>query len=282
MVVFTSEEAHYSVHKMSALLGIGESNVIEIKTDEIGRMIPDDLERQINHHMSLNRIPLAVVITLGKSLKSSETAYINFNLILGTTIRGGFDPIEPIAAICQKYDIWLHADAAWGGGLLFSKTHKYLLQGLEKTNSVAINPHKLLCVPQQCSILLVKNGKIIKDCHSREAQYLFQKDKFYDAYYDCGDKYFQCGRKCDIFKFWLMWKAKGNLGFEKHVDAILETSKYLTERIEEKEDFQLVSKPQFINVCFWYIPKSLKSYEVNGNYSKKLHMVSYFEKQKKL
>lgn len=260
MVVFASEEAHYSVHKMSSLLGIGESNLIEIKTDQIGRMVPDDLEKKISHHISLGHLPIAVVVTLG------------------TTVRGAFDPVDPIAEICKKYDVWLHADAAWGGSVIFSNKYKYLLSGIEKTDSIAINPHKLLAVPQQCSILMVKEGTIIKQCHAKEAQYLFQKDKFYDTVYDCGDKYIQCGRKCDVFKFWMMWKAKGNAGFEKHVDSIIETSRYLTDCINSRSDFKMVSQPQFINVCFWYVPNCLAEYaDKNGDYSKKLHMVNIFQ-----
>lgn len=82
------------------------------------------------------------------------------------------------------------------------------LNGIEAANSIVINPHKLLAVPQQCSMLLVTDPDILHRCHSRGAEYLFQKDKYYDASYDVGDKYLQCGRKCDVFKFWLMWKAK--------------------------------------------------------------------------
>lgn len=104
--------------------------------------------------------------------------------------------------------MWLHVDAAWGGGLLFSQKHRTKLNGIERANSIVINPHKLLAVPQQCSILFVRHAGLLHRCHSKGAQYLFQKDKYYDGSYDPGDKYLQCGRKCDVFKFWLMWKAK--------------------------------------------------------------------------
>lgn len=69
-----------------------------------------------------------------------------------------------------------------------------------------------MAVPQQCSLLLVKDKDILHRCHSRGAEYLFQKDKYYDKSYDPGDKYLQCGRKCDVYKFWLMWKAKVGVG----------------------------------------------------------------------
>lgn len=123
-------------------------------------------------------------------------------------MRGAFDPILDIADICKTYKIHLHIDAAWGGGLIFSQKHRTKLNGIERADTVLINPHKLLAVPQQCSMLLVKNKEILHECFSRGAEYLFQKDKHYDKTYDVGDKYLQCGRKCDVFKFWFMWKAK--------------------------------------------------------------------------
>lgn len=66
----------------------------------------------------------------------------------------------------------------------------------------------MLTAPQQCSIFVTRHKNSLNACHSCSAQYLFQKDKFYDTLYDTGDKHIQCGRKADVLKFWLMWKAK--------------------------------------------------------------------------
>lgn len=69
----------------------------------------------------------------------------------------------------------------------------------------------MLTAPQQCSVFLTKHKEILNSCHSCSAQYLFQKDKFYNTRYDTGDKHIQCGRRADVMKFWLMWKAKVSL-----------------------------------------------------------------------
>ncbi|KAL3288260.1 hypothetical protein HHI36_002709, partial [Cryptolaemus montrouzieri] len=188
--LFTSEECHYSISKFSSFLGIGDDNVIPVETDDIGQMKISSLEKRIEEILQEGSVPFAVIATLG------------------TTVRGAFDPINEIADICKKHNMWLHIDAAWGGGLIFSQKHRAKLNGIERANSIVINPHKLLAVPQQCSLLLVRNKDILHTCYSKEAEYLFQKDKYYDRKYDPGDKYLQCGRKCDVFKFWLMWKAK--------------------------------------------------------------------------
>jgi glutamate/tyrosine decarboxylase-like PLP-dependent enzyme len=97
----------------------------------------------------------------------------------------------------------LHWSLSW-----LSSYKQYLYS---RADSVVWNPHKLLAAPQQCSVLLVRHPDIIKACHACNATYLFQKDKFYDVSFDFGDKYLQCGRKADVFKFWLMWKAKVTL-----------------------------------------------------------------------
>ena len=127
---------------------------------------------------------------------------------LGTTVLGAFDLLIEIADICQEFDMWLHVDAAWGGGLIFSKKHNVLLRGIQRADSILFNPHKLLAVPQQCSLLLTKHKNIFKEAHSKQAPYLFQKDKFYSRDLDVGDKYLQCGRRPDVLKFWFMWQAK--------------------------------------------------------------------------
>jgi sulfinoalanine decarboxylase / aspartate 1-decarboxylase len=110
-------------------------------------------------------------------------------------------------------------------------------------------------VPLQCSIFLVNQKGLLHDCNSSSANYLFQQDKFYDTSYDTGDKSLSCGRKVDAFKFWLMWKKRGTIGFEKLIDNAFDKAAYLTAEIQRKEGFELVI-PQFeyTNVCFRYIP----------------------------
>lgn len=81
--------------------------------------------------------------------------------------------------------------------------------------------------PLQCCAFLTKHDNLLKECHSANASYLFQQDKNYDVSYDTGDKSIQCGRKVDVFKLWLMWKAKGNLGFEKEIDNVFDQAKWV-------------------------------------------------------
>ncbi|XP_023936449.2 cysteine sulfinic acid decarboxylase [Bicyclus anynana] len=257
LVIFTSELAHYSTKKMAVFMGIGSDNCILVKADENGRMDVNDLERKINEAIEAGATPFLVTSTSG------------------TTVYGAFDPIVPISNICKKYNLWLHVDAAWGGGALMSRKHRNLLNGIELADSVTWNPHKLLAAPQQCSTFLLKHKNVLKEAHSSNAQYLFQKDKFYDTSYDTGDKHIQCGRRADVLKFWFMWKAKGSEGFEKHVEKLFDNANYFLEHIRQREGFRLViPKPECTNIMFWYIPKCLRSCENEPNYYERLHKVA--------
>ncbi|KAJ8975458.1 hypothetical protein NQ317_004107 [Molorchus minor] len=172
----------------------------------------------------------------------------------GTTVRGAFDPILEIADICKKHNIWLHIDAAWGGGIIFSQKHRAKLNGIERANSIVINPHKLLAVPQQCSMLLVKDKDILHECFSSGAEYLFQKDKHYDKKYDLGD----AAGNVTCSSSWLMWKAKGSSGFASHIDTLMDLAEYFEQQVNNRPDFMMVSRRQYMNVCFWYLPRYLR------------------------
>uniref|UniRef100_A0A8C1TGL8 Glutamate decarboxylase 1 n=1 Tax=Cyprinus carpio TaxID=7962 RepID=A0A8C1TGL8_CYPCA len=258
LVLFTSEHSHYSIKKASAVLGFGTENLILLRTDERGRVIPADLENKVIDAKQKGFVPMFV------------------NATAGSTVYGAFDPISEIADICEKYSMWLHVDGAWGGGLLMSRKHRHKLNGIERANSVTWNPHKMMGVPLQCSAILVREKGLLQGCNSMCAGYLFQPDKQYDVTYDTGDKAIQCGRHVDIFKFWLMWKSKGTIGFEKHIDRCLELSEYLYHKIKNREGYEMVfeGKPQHTNVCFWYIPPSLRLLPDGEEKRQRLHRVA--------
>lgn len=99
---------------MASFLGIGSDNVYLINTDCRGRMDPNHLEHQIRRSLSEGAAPFMVCATAG------------------TTVIGAFDPLGQIADLCEKFGLWFHVDAAWGGGALVSKRHRGLLNGVER------------------------------------------------------------------------------------------------------------------------------------------------------
>ncbi|MGH0149116.1 UNVERIFIED_CONTAM: hypothetical protein FKN15_051107, partial [Acipenser sinensis] len=211
-------------------------------------------------------------------LFTSEHGFVPFyvNATAGTTVYGAIDPLSEIADICEKYKLWMHVDAAWGGGLLMSRKHSVKLSGIERASSVTWNPHKLMGAPLQCSAILVREKGLLQLCNQLCADYLFQPDKHYDVSYDTGDKAIQCGRHVDVFKFWLMWKSKGAEGFEVQVNKCLDNAEYLYNKLKQRVDFKLVfdGKPEHSNVCFWYIPPSLRELPNGQERSKRLHEVA--------
>lgn len=258
LALFTSEHSHYSVKKSAAVLGMGIENVVIVKCDERGKMIPAELESSIVTAEEKGLVPFYV------------------NVTAGTTVYGAFDPLDAIADICHCHTLWMHVDAAWGGGLLMSDRHRMKLQGIERAWSVTWNPHKMMGVPLQCSAILVKKRGLLKECNELGAEYLFQTDKSYDVSYDTGDKSIQCGRHVDAFKLWLMWKAKGSEGFGAQVNKCLENAEYLYDQLQRRTEFELVfkNKPEHCNVCFWYTPPSLKSLPLGPDRDTRLHQVA--------
>jgi hypothetical protein len=117
-------------------------------------------------------------------------------------------------------------------------------------------------VPLQCSIFLVNQKGLLHECNSSSANYLFQQDKFYDTSYDTGDKSLSCGRKVDAFKFWLMWKKRGSVGFERLIDNAFDMAEYLACEISRRSGFELlIPRFEYTNVCFHYIPKFMQQKE---------------------
>lgn len=257
LVCFTSEAGHYSISKGAHWLGLGTDHVYKIKCDELGRMRPDELKAAITEARKQGHLPFFV------------------NATCGTTVLGSFDPLPDIAAICREENLWLHVDACLGGTLLFSEKYRDRLKGIELSNSVAWNPHKTLGAPLQCSLFLVKGKNILHETNCAGAKYLFQQDKHYDVSWDTGDKSLQCGRKVDGAKFWLMWKARGTKGLRESVELAISAVEYFIDRIRNRSGFRLVL-PQYegCNVCFWYIPPSMRDQPETQEWWDKLYEIA--------
>jgi sulfinoalanine decarboxylase/sulfinoalanine decarboxylase/aspartate 1-decarboxylase len=193
LIAYTSEEAHYSIPKNAALMGIGRNQVRMVPCNEHGEMQSDALDRMIQEDKAKGLRPFFV------------------NATAGTTVLGAFDPVDALADVCEKHNLWLHVDGAYCGGVIFSEKYKHLLRGLERSNSFSLNAHKMLGTPLSCSIIITQHKKYLYDSFSNEAAYLYQTDE--DAY-NLGKTSLQCGRRNDALKLWTLWKAIGKKGLE--------------------------------------------------------------------
>lgn len=113
-IIFTSEDSHYSIEKLAMFMGLGSENVWKIKTDNVGKVDIKDLEDKIKTSVSKDFEPIMISATSG------------------TTVLGAFDDLNSISDLCKKYGMWMHVDAAWGGGALMSPKYRHLLDGIEK------------------------------------------------------------------------------------------------------------------------------------------------------
>ncbi|KAK0086291.1 hypothetical protein PV325_003437 [Microctonus aethiopoides] len=257
LAMFSSECGHYSLLKGAHWLGLGTESLYNVKTDALGRIDPSDLRRAIKEARSNGALPFFV------------------NATAGTTVFGSIDPLEEIAAICREENLWFHIDACLGGSLMLSEKYRKRLKGIELSNSLAWNPHKMLGAPFQCSLFLVKGKNLLHEANCAGATYLFQQDKFYDVSWDTGDKSVQCGRKVDAVKLWLMWKARGTNGLGTSVDIAMTTANYFLEKIKIREGFRLVlPKYDGNNICFWYIPPNMRNEEETSAWWKKLYDIT--------
>ena len=231
LIIYTSKESHYSNAKNASFAGIGRNNIRYIKADSKGRMLPNKLEEQILKDIKNGGIPTYV------------------NATAGTTVLGAFDPIDKIADITEKYNIWLHVDGAYCGSVIFSEKYNHLVKGVARSNSFSYNAHKMLGTPLTCSIILVNDKKHLHDSFSNDADYLYQTD---GDDFNLGKTSFQCGRRNDALKFWTLWKSIGTNGLKQIVEQQFYLADVALAYIRSNPKYTLYSYDDSISVCFNY------------------------------
>ena len=232
---YVNEHAHYSFEIAANLLGIGTGNVVRVKADRDGRMISEELRKEIE-----------------KSIKQGETPFF-VGATCGTTMLGSFDPVDEIADICKRYDLWFHADGSLGGSILLSDRYRYLIKGVEETDSFAWNPHKLMNIPMVCSMILVKSkGTLQQNITDVNTDYIFHD---IDGIEDMGKKSLQCGRRVDAVKLWFALKYYGIKGYQQRIENSIKMAAYAEEKVKNHPDLELLFPRQSFSVCFRYIPE---------------------------
>lgn len=231
MIVYTSENCHYSIGKNASLMGIGRSQVRNVKVDEKGRMIATDLEAKVEQDLKDGCHPFFV------------------NATAGTTVMGSFDPIDEISKVCKKHNLWLHIDGAYCGAVIYSEKYKSLVRGVEKADSFNVNAHKMLGTPLTCSVFIAKDKRYLKQSLSNDASYLYQTD---NDDFNLGKTSLQCGRKNDALKLWTLWKSIGTKGLGQMVDHQFYLADVAREYLSSHKDYKLYSYEDSVSVCFNY------------------------------
>ena len=230
MRIYASDQAHSSSEKAAIALGLGEENVIRIASDTQFRMNVSALAEAIAADKRNNFKPCAVVATVG------------------TTSTASVDPIRNIAALCREQKIFLHVDAAYGGGLALLPECAWVKDRWELADSVIINPHKMLFVPLDFSVLYVRNLERLRKVFSLVPEYLRGDSAGADINYM--DYSVQLGRRFRAIKAWMVWRTFGRAGMAARIREHLRLAHLFGDWIEGDPRFELSAPIVMGVVCF--------------------------------
>ena len=239
LVIYASEQCHYSIDKSADILGLGRQGVHKIPTDDSFHIVVDALREAIARDREAGMIPCCVVG------------------VAGTTSSGVVDPLEELAEIARENNCWYHVDAAYGGPLAFSPQHKDKLRGIELADSITFDPHKWMFVPFSCGATLVRDGgRVLRDAFDMTPEYLSEDRGGADVEFDFF-RYGQMGtRRFNSLKLWIAMKFMGREGYAKTVERQIELTKYLAQQIDASKDFQRVGEVETAVCCFRYLPQA--------------------------
>ena len=239
LVIYASEQCHFSIAKSVDILGLGREALRKIPTDERFHISLDALQEAIAADRAAGLLPCCIVG------------------VAGTTSTGVIDPLESLAEIARENRCWYHVDAAYGGALAFSPQHKEMLCGIELADSITFDPHKWMFVPFACGATLVRNGgRVLRDAFDMTPEYLSEDRGGADVEFDFF-RYGQMGtRRFNSLKLWMAMKFMGREGYAQTVEHHIELTKYLAKQIDELEGFKRVGEVETAVCCFRVLPES--------------------------
>jgi L-2,4-diaminobutyrate decarboxylase len=244
--ILASDQAHFSIARNAAILGLGERCVIPVATDPEGRMRPDALAAALDALAARDEIPLAVVATAG------------------TTDLGAIDPLAPIAKLVQRHGAWFHVDAAYGGGLLLGTEPDERLQGLQAADSITLDLHKIGWQPVPAGCFLVREAASLRSLEKR-VSYLNSVDDEQAGYPSLLGRSLRTTRRADAVKLAAAFQALGRDGFQQLTDRCRALARYAAAAIQGHTDLELTAEPHLTTVLFRYLPPDPRDADrVNG------------------
>jgi len=245
LVILVSERGHYSLKKSADILGIGQDSVIAIPTDEYNKI---DCQKLAQKCQQLTEQNIKVLAIVG---------------IAGTTETGNIDPLNEMADIAEQYQCHFHVDAAWGGATLLSNKHRYLLNGVERADSVTIDAHKQMYVPMGAGLILFKNPSAVVDIE-HHAEYIVRKGSK-----DLGSHTLEGSRSGVAMLVYASLHIISRPGYEMLINQAIEKAEYFADIISCHESFELITKPELCLLTYRYVPKTVQIFlakaGVNGD-----------------
>ncbi len=238
--VYASDQAHSSLEKAMIVLGLGEQNAVRVPSDSEFQMDAGALREAITVDTGRGFKPMAVVATVG----STSTASV--------------DPVSEIADVCAEHGAWLHVDAAYGGALAVLPEGRWAMDGVERADSVVINPHKWLFVPLDLSALYTRRPDVLRSVFSLTPEYLRGDAGQAIDYMDYG---IQLGRRFRALKAWMVLRAFGSEGIAARIREHCRLASALARWIDADEHFARMAPQRMAVVCFRYDPGALRDDE---------------------
>jgi glutamate/tyrosine decarboxylase-like PLP-dependent enzyme len=234
-IIYLSDQAHSSNIKAINILGFKKEQV---------RIIPTNLEFKF----SINKLKNAIAKDKIEGLKP-------FCLIAssGTTNTGTIDPLEELAVIAKKENIWFHIDGAFGGAVILSKKGKKILKGIDKADSITIDPHKWLFQPYEIGCLLVRDHTCLSGTFTEKPEYLrdIEGNESEINFYDHG---IELTRHFRALKFYMSIKTFGLKAFREAIDYNIKLAEQVEAVLRKSDKWEIVSPANLAIINFRYNP----------------------------
>ena len=233
--VICSENAHFSVQKNMAMMGMGFQSVVTVPVNDNAQIDIAALEKTMQALQDDGKIVACVVATAG------------------TTDAGAIDDLKAVRALTDKFSAWMHIDAAWGGALLLSNEYRDMLDGIELSDSVTLDFHKHFFQSISCGAFLLKDEQNYRFMHY-EAEYL---NSAYDEEHGVPNlvsKSLQTTRRFDALKLWMTIEALGEELYGSMIDHGVKLTRQVAEYIKATDGLELLVEPQFASVLFRVVP----------------------------
>jgi glutamate/tyrosine decarboxylase-like PLP-dependent enzyme len=232
MVVYTSVQGHSCLEKAVELLGIGHDHLRKVAVDAEYRMDVGQLRAAIAADRAAGLRPVCVAASAG------------------TVNTGAIDPLDAIADLCAEEGLWFHVDGAYGGVGVLAEQTAGLYAGMERADSLAIDPHKWLYVPVECGCAFVRDAQAMRDTFSLVPPYL-RDDTSLPWFAEFG---VQQTRGFRALKLWMALQQIGAQGYRELIGRDIALARALQAKIGRRPDFELLAAGPLSVTCFRYAP----------------------------
>lgn len=238
--IYLSAMAHMSIPKAAGLLGLGRASTHTIPVDAAFRMDVAALDRALAEDRAAGRLPICVVGTAGD---------VN---------TGAIDPLDGIADVCARHQVWFHVDAAYGGFAALAPSVRSHFSGLARADSVALDPHKWLFAPLDAGCLLVRDAEALRRTFASSAAYMdvvADGDMSEFAFWDYGP---ELSRRFRALKLWFALKCHGSDAVAAAIERNIGLAGTLAAALDLSDDFERLAPVPLSIVCFRYVPPGLR------------------------